>query len=262
MDDRLIFISDLLKSVSKKIAKKNYVSSDASYSYKKGYLAEEDLFANDYICDAINEEFPNEQIFSEEGDSEFSISKNEDCWIIDPICGTTNFVKGFPFYVHSVCFMHRGAVTHAGIFAPSLNELFLADENVSTLNGSIISVSNVETLEESLISINCNQSDYSTSDYSIDSIVNILKPPISRRLHIIESANLELAYVACGRLDAYVNPHDKIWDIAAGSLLIQSAGGSSIKLKKSKKKLTKDYIGVIGANKYLLDPIKDILLNS
>ena len=76
-----------------------------------------------------------------------------------------------------------------------------------------------------LISINTNQSNFNEEEHSLRKIIDKLSPPVCRRLRILESANLELAYVACGRIDAYYNPTDKPWDIAAAQLLIPSAGG-------------------------------------
>ena len=80
-------------------------------------------------------------------------------------------------------------------------------------------------MNESLISINTNQSNNQKKNSLVNTLTK-LSPPITRRTKILESANLELAYIACGRLDAYFNPTDKPWDIAAALLIVPSAGGS------------------------------------
>ena len=93
------------------------------------------------------------------------------------------------------------------------------------LNNEIKSLNKVIPLQEALISINTNQSNFEKKQYLLNTIVTKLAPPVSRRVKIMESANLELSYLACGRIDAYYNPTDKPWDIAAAQVLVPSAGG-------------------------------------
>ena len=92
----------------------------------------------------------------------------------------------------------------------------------------------------------------------ITNLVNKFMPPITRRVRILESANLELAYVACGRLDAYINPEDKVWDIAAGSLMIASAGGRTKILQGSISTL-KNCKGIVASNQFLIEHLLEIL---
>jgi myo-inositol-1(or 4)-monophosphatase len=257
MDSELKFISDVLRSSAAKIDKKKTLHE--SYSYKKGYLSEADLIVNDHIQSEIIKHSPDSSILSEEDKFANRSDLNEDVWVIDPICGTTNFVKGIPLFVHSISLLKKGNVTFSGIFDPSRDELFLANRKETTLNGKVVYVSKVQNLNEALIAVNCNQSDWSRKQVDIGKVVYYLMPPISRRLRIVESANLELAYVACGRLDAYFNPDDKIWDVAGGSLMVKSSGGDIKIIRESISLLTKNYLGVIGTNGYLLSSIDDLV---
>ena len=258
LKNRKFFIKEVLKEVSHYLSKKNNYKS--KHTYKKGYLLDADILTHDFICSAIQEHFPKDLIFSEEDEKSFSKKINNDSflWMIDPICGSANYIKGFPFYVHAVSVFDKNGVLFSGIYHPNCDDLFLADRNETTLNDKVVSVSNVKRLDEALVSINCNQADWERENNNLSKIVNLFSPPVTRRLHILESANLEMAYVACGRLDAYINPDDKVWDIAAGSLMISSAGGDTHLLNGELFPLSKENIGVIAANNYLVDAIRNI----
>ena len=259
LKNRKFFIKEVLKEVSHYLSKKNNYKS--KHTYKKGYLLDADILAHNFIWSAIQEHFPKDLIFSEEDEKSFSKKINNDSflWMIDPICGSANYIKGFPFYVHAVSVFDKNGVLFSGIYHPNCDDLFLADRNETTLNDKVVSVSNVKRLDEALVSINCNQADWERKNYNLVKLVEYLAPPRTRRLHILESANLEMAYVSCGRLDAYINPDDKIWDIAAGSLMIDSAGGKTKLVNGELYPPSNNNIGIIASNNYLLDQINNLL---
>ncbi len=221
---RIQFITESLLIAAEAVA--HLQTETARYTDVKGYLSEADLSVDHILSDAINRRFPDESILSEERNNDEAIGNNG-TWIMDPICGTTNYVRGIPFYVHSLCFANADGVQVAGIYHAATNEMFLADRNETTLNGKPVRVSHTRFLSQAIIAVNCNQSARNPNESVLKSLAEKLAPPVTRRLRILESANLELAYVACGRLDGYVNPDDKVWDIAAGSLMIASAGGET-----------------------------------
>jgi len=258
LKNRKSFIKKVLRSVAGYLLEKN--DRNAIHTYKKGYLAEADILAHNFISEAIQENFPSDIIYSEEDENFISNEVQPDSflWMIDPICGSANFIKKFPFYVHALSVFDRNGVLYSGVYHPDCNDLFLADRKETTLNGRNVKVSAVQKLDEALVAINCNQADWERENNNLSKIVNLFSPPVTRRLHILESANLEMAYVACGRLDAYINPDDKVWDIAAGSLMISSAGGDTHLLNGELFPLSKENIGVIAANNYLMDAIRNI----
>ena len=247
INNRKQFIQGVLLEAGKLLIEK-YPAS-AIYSDTKGYLAEADILMNEFIKTKIKNEYPNEQIFSEEDDESQrpEISNSFLTWIIDPICGTTNFVKKLPFFVISLCVVNSEDVLFSGIYDPSRDELFLADRESATLNGVQVFVSDVQKLDEAIIAINCNQSSFKRDRLLLVDHVIDLAPPRTRRLRIMESANLELAYIACGRLDGYLSQEDKIWDMAAGSLMIQSAGGV-YKILKGSFADPKSCLGIVTSN--------------
>ena len=259
--NRKKFIKKVLYDVASYLYEKdNY---DATHTYGKGYLANADILAHNFICDAIIERFPKDIIYSEEDEGAFTnkINKNSFFWVLDPICGSANYIKKFPFYVHSISVFDKNGVLYSGIYDPNHDDLFLADRQVTKLNDVVVNVSDVKKLNDALISINCNQSYWGKEKTNLVKLVSQFAPPTTRRLHILESANLELAYVSCGRLDAYVNPDDKLWDIAAGSLMINSAGGKTTLLSGKLYPPSTKSIGVIASNNYL-NPIIDKIYKS
>lgn len=258
MKNRKSFIKKILRDVAGYLLEKN--DYNAIHTYKKGYLADADILANNFIIEAIQENFPSDKIYSEEDETFISSKFQPDSflWMIDPICGSANFIKRFPFYVHALSVFDSNGVLCSGVYHPDCNDFFLADRNETTLNGRNVQVSAVRKLDEALVAINCNQADWEQKNNNLSNIVNLFSPPITRRLHILESANLEMAYVACGRLDAYINPADKVWDIAAGSLMISSAGGQAHLMNRELFPFSKENIGVIATNNYLMDDIKNI----
>ena len=122
------------------------------------------------------------------------------------------------------------------------------------MNKKKIHTSRVKKLNQSVISINCNQS--SSGVVLLKKLVNIFQPPVVRRIKIIESANLELAYVANGRLDAYINLDDKIWDMFGASEIINKAGG---KCSFFEGNVYEPYNlrGIIASNSYIHNEIKE-----
>lgn len=258
MNDKKSFIGAILPKAAKYLI--NKFPQTFNYTDKKGYLAEADFLVHEFITDSIHKNFPDSLVYSEEGKDTFSNMQKNDSyiWILDPVCGTANFIKGIPFYVHSLSVLDNTGVLYAGIYDANRDELFLADRNETTLNGRKVSTSRTKKLDEAFVSVNCNQSAWMDEGRTIANLVNKFMPPVTRRVRILESANLELAYVACSRLDAYINPEDKVWDIAAGSLMITSSGGKTKILEGSISML--NYCkGVIASNQFLMEPLLKIL---
>ncbi len=251
---RVAFIEQTLRSTASAVARQGSRRSD--YADLKGYFAEADMVAHRTIATAIKQAFPSEMLLSEEGHENASAMPGA-LWIADPLCGTTNYVRSIPLYTHSLCFMERCRVVAAGIYHPALDEMFLAAPTQATLNGRPIRVSETQSLAESVVSFNCNQS-APGQDRVLAQLLSRLSPPATRRIHVLESANLEMAWVACGRLDAYANPADKIWDVAAGSLLIAAAGGESRPWAGRLGDLMRSR-GVVAANRHLFEAVDNAL---
>ena len=140
------------------------------------------------------------------------INKNESIfWVIDPIDGTTNFLHGIPHFAISVALQIEGEITTGLIFDPIKNEIFYGEKNSgSYFNNNRIRVSNKSNIEECL---------FASNNEGVKSIYPRLN------LRNTGCAALDLAYVGCGRFDGYFHNKINLWDIAAGKIIIEEAGG-------------------------------------
>ena len=140
------------------------------------------------------------------------LNQNKDVfWIIDPIDGTTNFLHGIPHFAISIALQMQGEITTGLIFDPIKDEIFYAEKNCgSFFNNNRIKVSKKTDIDECLFSSNCEG-------------IKIGYPKLNMRN--TGCAALDLAYVSCGRFDGYFHDKINIWDIAAGKIIIEEAGG-------------------------------------
>ncbi len=158
-------------------------------------------------------------VISEEIGTEIKNDKNN-VWIIDPIDGTTNFLHGIPHFCISVAYANNDEIISGVIYDPIKNEIFYAEKNLGAFfNNQRIRVSKKNNLEDCLFSSN---------------LEGVKK--IDLNLRVSGSAALDMAYVASGRLDGFYQNKLNIWDIAAGIIIIQEAGGiiSPVDIKKIK----------------------------
>jgi myo-inositol-1(or 4)-monophosphatase len=147
-------------------------------------------------------------------------------WIIDPIDGTTNFINGLPHFAISIAYAHKGKLQHAVILDPSKREEFTASRGKgATLNDRRIRVSQRPSLEGALIATGIPFNGHALKN--IDPYLTTLKEISGQTAGIrrMGAASLDLAYVAAGRYDGFWEMNLQSWDIAAGILLIQEAGG-------------------------------------
>lgn len=147
------------------------------------------------------------------------------CWIVDPVDGTTNFVHRVPFMACSAALWEKGEPLLGVVTAPMLGEAYWAVKGAGAYcNGKRISVSSAARAEEALV---CTGFPYDPS-LELDAIMARLKRivPATQGLRRLGAASLDLAYAACGRLDAFYEYSLKPWDMAAGVLLVTEAGGA------------------------------------
>tara|TARA_X000000950_G_C13919822_1_gene662846 strand:- start:8727 stop:9500 length:774 start_codon:yes stop_codon:yes gene_type:complete len=249
MNKRLIFIKNFFSNLPKKKLTKN--KNNFTYSPIKGYFSSIDKYLNNYIMDSISKEFPKDNIISEEGNIYDFLDKNLYTWVVDPLCGTTNHVKQIPFYAISIS-VFKNKKIFSGVYDFLRDEFFYTNGISSYLNKKKIHTSDVKKLNQSVIAINCNQS--SSGATSLKKLISIFNPPVVRRIKIIESANLELAYVACGRLDAYINPDDKIWDMLGASEIIKKSGGKCYFFKGNLSQ-PHNFKGIMASNRFIHNQI-------
>ncbi len=194
---------------------------------KNDFVTEVDLKAEATIINTIKNSYPDHAFLAEEtgpsGESDY-------LWIIDPLDGTTNFLHGFPHFAVSIALQHKGRLDQAVIYDPLKQELFTASQGKGAqLNNKKIRVSTQKTLDGALLGTGFPFRDEQQLDKFIGSFKSLF-PHVAgiRRAGV---ASLDLAYVACGRLDGFWEYALKPWDIAAGVLIVQEAGGINSEIK-------------------------------
>ena len=180
----------------------------------------------DVRCQALIEKllraaFPEIPLLGEEGISGDVTAEYR--WVVDPIDGTVNYFYGMPHAAVSIALQHREKSVVGVIYDPFTDEIWTTIRGEPTrLNGRIVRVSNRAKLGEAMIAIGFSKNKQN---------LNVSLPHVNRlarqvkKIRIMGSAALELVYVACGRLDAYIERTINLWDVAAGSLLVENAGG-------------------------------------
>jgi len=175
--------------------------------------------------DLIARRFPDHAVLGEE----FSDAAERDrvpefCWVFDPIDGTTNFAHGLPIFCSSLALEIEGRAVVAAIYDPNRRELFTAERGRGAwLNGAPLQVSSCATLIDALL---CTGFPYNVQQKS-DELVGLFAHflGLSRAVRRLGSAAIDLCYVAAGRLDGFWEMHLGPWDIAAGALIVEEAGG-------------------------------------
>ncbi|WP_205609623.1 inositol monophosphatase family protein [Noviherbaspirillum galbum] len=189
------------------------------------FVTEVDKAAEQAVIDVLKTAYPDHAFLAEEtGASANMHDQHENVWIIDPIDGTTNFIHGFPQYCVSIALQQRGQITQAVVYDPTRNDLFTATKGAGAyLNEKRIRVSRRDKMADSLIGTGFPFRD----NDQLDEYLKMFRIMTERcaGLRRPGAAALDLAYVACGRLDGFFEKGLHPWDMAAGSLLITEAGG-------------------------------------
>jgi myo-inositol-1(or 4)-monophosphatase len=209
-------------------------SFDVQLKRKNDFVTDVDKAAENAAIDIIQRTYPEHAILAEESGAiagkpaQKGAGKNASdadyTWIIDPLDGTTNFIHGFPQYAVSIGVKHRDQLVHGVIYDPSRNELFTASKGRGAyLNERRIRVSRRAKLDEALVGTGFPYRDLR----GLNEYVAMFRAVISHTAGIRRAgaASLDLAYVACGRFDAFFEVGLSPWDMAAGALMIQEAGG-------------------------------------
>ena len=189
---------------------------------RNDFVSEVDRAAEAEIIGIIRKHYPHHAFLAEESGPS---GEDETVWIIDPLDGTTNFLHGFPIFAVSIACQQRGRLEHAVVYDPMRQELFTSSRGGgSHLDNRRMRVSKQRTLEGALIGTGFP---YRANARFIDPYMQMLKSVMQQTAGVRRpgAAALDLAYVAAGRVDAFWEIGLSPWDTAAGTLLIQEAGG-------------------------------------
>lgn len=225
MREPLLVALEAAKLAGKIIKEKIGTITDNDITQKSisDYVTEIDVYSEKTIIKHIKKHFPEHQVMAEESSNDYK--KAEYLWIIDPLDGTTNFIHGFPVVAVSIALMYKGELTIGVVYDPIKNELFYAEKGGGAfLNGKKIKVS---SLKEPALSLIATGFPFRNKQY-IDRYLKIFRELLYSvsDLRRPGAAAIDLAYVACGRVDGFFEFALSPWDIAAGTLLIKESGGA------------------------------------
>jgi myo-inositol-1(or 4)-monophosphatase len=179
-----------------------------------------DKMSDELIVKALTKKTPSYNIMAEE--SGFKDNKSEYTWFVDSLDGSSNFAVGNPLFAISIALLNNNKPILGVAHAPFLKETFVAEEGKGTLlNGGIVHVSDIKNLERSYI-LTCEGK---AKDNVRISRVNSILHPKTKDLRKLGAAALECGWVSCGRADAYLTTEIDPWDVAAGVLFVEEAGG-------------------------------------
>jgi len=188
---------------------------------RQDYASEVDAQAENEIIRELKRAFPDHAFLGEEGGQR---GQSRYVWVIDPLDGTSNYLRGFPHFCVSIALLDNGEPQHGVIFDPLRNELFTASRGGGAfLNDRRIRVSPRNGLTGALLTTGFPPRDRANLRPQLNAIEALLRE--AEDIRRTGSAALDLAYVACGRSDGYFEAGLKPWDVAAGVLLVREAGG-------------------------------------
>ena len=200
-----------------------------------------DVRTQDLITRLLLNQFPHHALYGEEGVVGESLTEHQ--WVVDPLDGTVNYFYGIPHFCVSIAFRFQGEIIVGVIYDPMRDEMWSGQKGETPrLNGHPFRVSERTELTEAVISVGLSK-----TGEMIDSNLPLFEEMVHRvrKCRVLGSAALDMAYVACGRFDAYIERGISLWDIAAGWLLIETAGG---KVDLRPRKDLKEKYSIVATN--------------
>jgi myo-inositol-1(or 4)-monophosphatase len=182
-----------------------------------------DKETEELLVDGLRKILPEAGFIAEEGTGQKTDSQ-EFAWIIDPVDGTTNYMHGLPVFAISIALMQKDKIVSGVVYEINRDECFMAWLGGGAfLNDKPIKVSSAKYLKDSLIATGFPYYDFE----KMENYLNILKELMqkSHGLRRLGAASVDLVYVACGRFEGFFEYNLKPWDVAAGTLIVQEAGG-------------------------------------
>lgn len=227
-----------------------YWGSLTRIEHKSSYwdiVTEADFAAEKVILNHLSTRFPDHNILSEES----GLIQNSDStywWVIDPLDGTTNFSHNFPFFAVSIGLRKGNEMLAGAIYDPVHQEMFIAGKGKGALLNNIpIHVSTNNHFTKCLLATGLAHEPADASNLSYKEFCHFMNQ--TQGVRRLGSAAIDLAYVAAGRLDGYWERNLKAWDIAAGALIVQEAGGIATDFEGNQLQI--EHGNIIASNRYI-----------
>ena len=225
------FAEEIIEKASKLILKNHKKIRSISYKGVSNLVTNVDKEVEALIIKEINLRYPNHSIIAEESGTQKKDPNYE--WFIDPIDGTTNFAHSYPFFCTSIAFAKNGIVEFGLIKDPITNELYSARKNKGAkLNGRPIFVSKTKRLSETLLITGFPYDKQTSKMNNLKNFCNLTL--LTHGVRRDGAAALDLCYVASGKVDGYWELKLSPWDVAAGVLILDEAGGKATGFKGEK----------------------------
>lgn len=220
--------------------------TDVQKKAPRSLVTNVDLAAEKAAIDVIKSAYPDHAILSEEAGA--TPGRSEFTWVIDPIDGTANFTSGIPFYAVSVAVAREEEIVAAVVIDPVRRERFTAERGSGSFcNGVQVHARPTSCLEDVVIGYDLGYSEERAAQTF--NIAGFLRPSV-RNLRTLGSAVLGLTYVAAGRFDVFLHSSVAPWDLAAGWLLVEEAGGVVTDMTGAPPALSTQ--SVLATNRHLL----------
>ena len=201
---------------------RNLKQTDIETKSEHDYVTWADKASEKFLIENLSKVMPEAAFVAEESQSQRKDSRF--CWIVDPLDGTSNYIHGLAPYCVSIALTDQEQEILAVIYEPNLKECFSTHaHSAAFLNGKPIRVSETKKLGNSFLATGFPSRDYSKLTEYMKLFEQLMFD--TQGLRRLGSAAIDMAYVACGRFDAFYEYHLSAWDVAAGSLLVKQAGG-------------------------------------
>lgn len=224
---------------------------------KQNLVTEYDEASQKLIIEKIKGFFPDHSFLAEEGDAAKTRPTDQILWIIDPLDGTVNYAHGIPIFAVSIAAARGKEIISGVVYHPMSGELFIAQKGFgSYLNGKKISVTKTDSLDRALLATGFPYDVDKNPLQCIDRFTKMVKMGLPvRRLGV---ASLDMAYVAAGRFDIFWEVGLHPWDMAAGKLLIEEAGGKVTHYDGTEHQIY-SYLPILASNGLLHDKMSEFL---
>ena len=255
MEPTLGFIKELALQAGQIL--RNYVDKDLEIKHKSrtDLVTIADHASEKFLIDSIKKAFPKHTINAEESGEWEGAADHQ--WFIDPLDGTLNYAHGVPIYSVSIGYAYQGEMTLGVIYDPSLDEIFCAERGKGvTLNGTPIHVADHQDLIDCMLFTGFPHDQWGTPDDNIDNFIRFCQ--VSQTVRRLGSAALAIAYIAAGRLDGIWEIEIHQWDIAAGALMVEEAGGIVTDINGGSDYLSKP-VSFLAANPIIHSAMLDVL---
>ena len=222
------------------------------------YVTAVDEAVQEFMKQELGKLYPEIQFIGEESDNS-EVDWDGAAWVLDPVDGTTNLIHDYQNSAISLALMEKRELLLGVVYNPFVDEMYYAEKGKgSYLNGKRIFVSQAKKMNESLISVGTSPYHKDEADEIFRSFAKMYKD--CQDLRRCGSAALDMAHVACGRIEAYTEKHLKIWDYAAAALLVREAGGRVLDYQGND--LTMEPMGnVVAGNAYIPEVLVARYLN-